>query len=185
MCRSTIDGFWIGNCNYSVIVKWHTTFHYSLLSLLCLHQSLSSDGSQHCLLLPRSRSYRLASVSELTHCQSQNQSQIESYVSLSSRIWGPKPDFFVTVRQFRVCSYCAPSLTIGRVCRLYRLADIAPIVLLITSRHGSHRKHRFSVAAQLLLSGPRRKHHSSVVVCGPLHSNGSTCHSIKKVVTKC
>jgi hypothetical protein len=40
----------------------------SLLSLLCLHQSLPGDGSQQCPLLPCSSSYRLANVPQLTHC---------------------------------------------------------------------------------------------------------------------
>jgi hypothetical protein len=45
----------------------------SLLSLLCLHQSLPCDGSEQCLLLSCSRSYRLATVPQLTHRQSQRQ----------------------------------------------------------------------------------------------------------------
>jgi hypothetical protein len=40
----------------------------SLLSLLCLHQSLPGDGSQECPLLPCSRSYRLATFPRPTHC---------------------------------------------------------------------------------------------------------------------
>jgi hypothetical protein len=39
----------------------------SLHGALCLHQ-LSGDGSQQCTLLPCSRFYRLATVSELTDC---------------------------------------------------------------------------------------------------------------------
>jgi hypothetical protein len=39
----------------------------SLLSLLC-HQPLLGGGSQQCPLLPCSRSYRVATVSQLTHC---------------------------------------------------------------------------------------------------------------------
>jgi hypothetical protein len=45
------------------------------------------------------------------------------------------------------------------------------LVLLITSRHGPRRKHRTSVAFQLLFSEPRGKHHNSVV-WRPLPSNG-------------
>jgi hypothetical protein len=44
------------------------------------------------------------------------------------------------------------------------------IVLLITYRHGSHRKHRSSVAVHLLLSEPRRKHNSFLVACAQLFS---------------
>jgi hypothetical protein len=49
----------------------------SLPSLLCLHQSLFGNGSQQCSLLLCSRTYRLATVSHLTHygksnCQSQD-----------------------------------------------------------------------------------------------------------------
>jgi hypothetical protein len=47
-----------------------------------------------------------------------------------------------------------------------------PTVLLTTSQHRPHRKHRSSVAVQLLLSALRRKHHSSAVICGPLPRNG-------------
>jgi hypothetical protein len=43
----------------------------------------------------------------------------------------------------------------------------------ITSRDRLHRKHISSIVVQLLLSGPRRKHHSSVFVCGPLYGRPS------------
>jgi hypothetical protein len=58
--------------NYSVIANSHTVrfirARISLLSLLCLHQSLPGDGFQKCRLLPCSRSYRLATVPQLTDC---------------------------------------------------------------------------------------------------------------------
>jgi hypothetical protein len=64
------------------------------------------------------------------------------------------------------------------------------IWLLVTYRHGPHKKHSFSVCGQLLFSGSRRKHYS-FTVCYPLPnngrctvaylavtpSNGSTCYS--------
>jgi hypothetical protein len=40
----------------------------SLLSLLCLHQSLPGDESQQCPLLPCSRSYLSVTVPQVTHC---------------------------------------------------------------------------------------------------------------------
>jgi hypothetical protein len=61
-----------------------------------------------------------------------------------------------TVPQLTHCSNCRFSNNLLN----YRL------VLLITSQHGPRRKHS-SVALQLLFSGPREKHHSSVV-CRPL-----------------
>jgi hypothetical protein len=80
----TIDGVWFGNFIYwNLTDPWlqiiitlsliHTVCSslqhvLSLLSLLCLHQSLPGDGFQECLLLPCSCSYRLATVPQLTHC---------------------------------------------------------------------------------------------------------------------
>jgi hypothetical protein len=56
-----IDHLGLSQISYSAVVL-------SLLSLLCLHQSLPGDGSQQCPLFPWSRSYLLATVSQLTHC---------------------------------------------------------------------------------------------------------------------
>jgi hypothetical protein len=61
--------------------------------------------------------------------------------------------------------------------RSYRLAIVPKLTLYsncpaynISGR--THRKHRSSVTVQLFLRGPRRKFHSSVVVCGTQPSNG-------------
>jgi hypothetical protein len=56
--------------NYIAIANSHTLLQHvlSLLSLLSFHQSLPGDGPQHCPQLPCSRSYRLATVPQLTHC---------------------------------------------------------------------------------------------------------------------
>jgi hypothetical protein len=58
----------------------------------------------------------------------------------------------------------------------YRLETVpqvthCPVDLLTTSRQRPHRKHRSSVAVQLLLIRSHRKHNSSVIVCRPLPSN--------------
>jgi hypothetical protein len=79
---------------------------WSLLSLLCLHQSLPGEGSQQCPLLPCSHSYRLATVSQLTQYSSCRlpESESEPYIttdvqsaSLSWKkapIWGLRSDFY-------------------------------------------------------------------------------------------
>jgi hypothetical protein len=75
----TVDGFWLvivflehlqivtTSC-YSAIANSHFAVHYSthltLLSLLCVHR-LSGDSSNNVLLFSCSRSYRLATVSQL------------------------------------------------------------------------------------------------------------------------
>jgi hypothetical protein len=56
---------------------------------------------------------------------------------------GAKDQIFITAKQLRVCRCGAPSLTRGLVCHLHLLQLT---VLLITSRHGQHRKHRSSNA---------------------------------------
>jgi hypothetical protein len=78
----TVDGVSIGHWFYwtlqltsapSLIHTLCSSLQHilSLLSLLCLHQSLSGDdGSQPCPLLACSRCYRLANVPQLTHCSS-------------------------------------------------------------------------------------------------------------------
>jgi hypothetical protein len=72
--------------------------------MLCVRQSLPGDGSQQCPLLPRSHSYRLATVSQLIHCsncQFSTGCQVRSVydwrsvsrsVLVSSPIWGSWPD---------------------------------------------------------------------------------------------
>jgi hypothetical protein len=81
----TVDGVWIGNRifedlqnisanNYGSLNELHSKDHcnYSThnVALLCLLQSLADDGSQQCPLLLCSRSYQLATVSQLTHYSS-------------------------------------------------------------------------------------------------------------------
>jgi hypothetical protein len=51
--------------NYSTIAN-SLQHVLSVLSLLCLHQSLPGDGSQQCPLLPCSRSYWFATVAQLS-----------------------------------------------------------------------------------------------------------------------
>jgi hypothetical protein len=57
--------------NFDSLTELHTpkitaTTAHSLLSVLCLHQSLPGDGSQKCPLLSCSHPYQLATVSQLT-----------------------------------------------------------------------------------------------------------------------
>jgi hypothetical protein len=83
-CHASVTrhGVWIGNCIYWItynsklqinITVSRTYTHYkslqhtlNLLGSSCLHKSLSGNGSQQCPLLPCSRPYRLATVSQLT-----------------------------------------------------------------------------------------------------------------------
>jgi hypothetical protein len=59
--------------NYIVIANPHclqftTALH---LSLLCLHKSLHGDGYQHYPLFPYSHSYRMETVPQLNHSESE------------------------------------------------------------------------------------------------------------------
>jgi hypothetical protein len=121
----------------------------SLLSLLCLHQSLPGDRSKQCPLLACSRSYQLASHSQLTH----------SVGRLNSCRSSPAQSFLTSV-------------SLRSMTKIFILSQICMYVFWnVASWHGLHRKHRSSVAGQLLLSVLHRKHRSSIV-CGPLPSNG-------------
>jgi hypothetical protein len=67
------------------------------------------------------------------------ESECESYITIDGQsaslswnkapIWGLWPDFFITVRQLRVCWFGALSLTRGRVCRLRFLLVLASAVI--------------------------------------------------------
>jgi hypothetical protein len=56
-------------CYFTLCNSLHYCAHVSLLSLLCLHQSLPGVGVQQCSLLPCSRFYQLSTVSQLTSQQ--------------------------------------------------------------------------------------------------------------------
>jgi hypothetical protein len=77
------------HCNHST---------HKFFSVCCFHQSLSGDGSQECPLFPCSRSYRLATVSQLTRCQSQSyvttDGQSASLFWCQAPIWSLRPDFY-------------------------------------------------------------------------------------------
>jgi hypothetical protein len=51
---------------------------------------------------------------------------------------GAQYQIFVTVKQLRVCSCRAPSLTRGRVCRLQLLLVLASAVILGSKSRGTH-----------------------------------------------
>jgi hypothetical protein len=57
---------------------------------------------------------------------------------VSSTHLGPKIRFLFTVSQLRVCWSGAPSLTIGRICRLQLLLVLASAVILESESSGSH-----------------------------------------------
>jgi hypothetical protein len=83
-------------------------------------QGLSIYFIIFCTLTKRSESKSKLSEDRRSVCQS---------VWCQALMWGPRPDFF-TVRHLRVCWCGAPSLTIGRVCRLQLLLDLASAVIL-------------------------------------------------------
>jgi hypothetical protein len=69
-------------------------------------------------------SQRLNPSSSLTATQSQSRVTIDSQsagLSWCKTASGAQAQIFVTVRQLRVCSYGAPSLTGGQVCHLQLL----------------------------------------------------------------
>jgi hypothetical protein len=98
--------------------------------VLCLHQSLRGNGSQQCPLLPCSRPYRLATVSQLSLSLSLNRNsrpRIQSHVTTDdhsvSPSWcrapsGAHDQILITVWQLLFCRCRAPALTRGRVCHL-------------------------------------------------------------------
>jgi hypothetical protein len=70
----TGHGVWIGNRIYwthgiiRVLLLVIDELYFSLQHMLSLHQSLPGNGFQRCPMLPRSRLYRLATVSQLIYC---------------------------------------------------------------------------------------------------------------------
>jgi hypothetical protein len=74
----------ITTSSYSAIVNSHSAIHYSthisFLRLLCVHR-LSGNGFQQCPLLPCSRSYRLATVPQLSTL---NSTRLHPNISLHS-----------------------------------------------------------------------------------------------------
>jgi hypothetical protein len=106
----------------------------SLLSLLCLHQSLSDNGFQRLgpSTSPCSLHYWLATVSQLTKFKFKVKVTLRLTVSQSvSKSWCRAPSeaydqIFITLLTVTVLFFCgAPSLTRGRVCLLYMLLALA------------------------------------------------------------
>jgi hypothetical protein len=110
-----------------------TSTHLRILSLLCLHQSLSGSGY-------RQRTFLLLWVPALSPCL--------SYQLLTATAHN---DCTAAVRY--LTHSATKSLHFTQLNR-----NNSTECLLITPRHGPHGKHRSSFGFQLLLSGPLGKH---------------------------
>jgi hypothetical protein len=74
---------------------------------------------------------RSLSKSSQSYVTTGGQSAILSWCQVAS---GAQDQISVTVRQLRVCSYEAPSLTRGRVCRLQSLLSVSSAVILTADK---------------------------------------------------
>jgi hypothetical protein len=83
---------------------------------------------------------------------------------------------------------CSARVEVFETASIRTLTELhSRLFLLITSMHELQRKHRYSVAVQLLFSGPRRKHHYSVVVCGllPININAISWQKCNLILSLC
>jgi hypothetical protein len=156
--------------NYSAIANSHT-LQFSraynwVFSVCCVHR-LSGNGFQQCPLLPCSRSYRLATVPQLStlistplHCTvlySESESESESellydwqftayqFVLATSPLRLTTSNFF----QLNACfhsPYVTSPLTRGRICRLQLLLVLATAVI---PRFGSRETHDHILLSQI------------------------------------
>jgi hypothetical protein len=134
----TTDGVWIGN-----LICWqvqlqvtialsliHTLYNslqhiLSILSLLCLHQSLPDNGFQRHM-------FPVFWVLELSPCLS-----FQLLTATAHNDWTPV--LWQTHQPF-TSLYCN---AYARTCTNTHTHTVSLIVMVITSQHGSHRKHSF------------------------------------------